>query len=160
MHQKLTWVAFIWMGLWSIKAKFRNVLDREINKQLPESPLELLPFELGHFTLYSWKKQMVNLNYMHRAHYILQSSKLKWAVHWLIFWWPFYVLLVHKLLTRNKHFMKRQKTKNWRECLEINSMFQTSVGCFFSVLSHLFHELKTWFKLSRVKFYGSYLKGD
>ena len=106
------------------------------------------------------QKQMVNLNYMHRSHFILQSSKLKWAVHWLIFWWPFYVLLVHKLLTRNKHFMKRQKTKNWRECLEINSMFQTSVGCFFSVLSHLSHELKTWFKLSRVKFYRSYLKGD
>ena len=35
-------------------------------------------------------------------------------------------------------------------------MFQTSVGCFFSVLSH---ELKTWFKLSRVKLYRHDRKG-
>ena len=45
-------------------------------KQLPKSPLELLPFELGHFRLnkeLKKKKQMVNLNYMHSSHYILQS---------------------------------------------------------------------------------------
>ena len=45
--------------------------------QLPESPLELLLFELGHFRLQELKKkkkkQMVNLNYMHSSHYMLQS---------------------------------------------------------------------------------------
>ena len=63
------------MGVLSKKAKFKNVLDRKINKQLPESPFELLPFEFGLFRLQELKKQMVNLNYS--AQFTLYSTVLK-----------------------------------------------------------------------------------
>ena len=42
---------------------------------------------------------------------------------------------------------KKVKTKNLLSCLEINSMFRTSVDGFFPTC----HALITWFELSRVK---------
>ena len=50
---------------------------------------------------------------------------------------------------------QKGKTKNFLGCLEINSMFRTSVHDFFPTC----HELTTWFELSRVKLYRNELKG-
>ena len=51
---------------------------------------------------------------------------------------------------------KKVKTKNLLGCFEINSMFRTSVHCFFPT----FHALITWFELSRVKLYRNELRGN
>ena len=52
---------------------------------------------------------------------------------------------------------KKGKTKNWHDCFEMNSMFWTSVHCFFFPTCHA---LKAWFELSRVKLYWNDLKGN
>ena len=67
----------IWMGIWSQKAKFRNVLDRKINKQLTKSPLELLPFELGHFRLQELEKKKTNGKFELHAQFTLYATVIE-----------------------------------------------------------------------------------
>ena len=46
VDQKLTCVAFIWMGIWPKKAKFRNVLDRK-KKTVTQEPSWIITIWIG-----------------------------------------------------------------------------------------------------------------